>query len=101
MPIRNSPVVFRLDGRKVKSRNDFYAEIGRSVNGAGGYFGNNLDALADCLRGGFGTPQDRPFRFVWAHSAASRRALTEAGQRGFVDSVRQVFDDTGVDLKLR
>jgi hypothetical protein len=32
------PVVFRIDGRKIKSANDFYREIGSSVNGPGGYF---------------------------------------------------------------
>lgn len=28
--------------------------IGEAINGPGGYFGWNLDALHDCLRGGFG-----------------------------------------------
>ncbi|MGO9033196.1 barstar family protein [Mycobacterium sp.] len=56
-PDANLPVIFRIDGRKIKSANDFYREIGSSVNGPGGYFGRNLDALADCLRGGFGTPK--------------------------------------------
>ena len=38
-----TPEVFRIDGRKVKSVKDFYREIGRSVNGPGGYFGKNLE----------------------------------------------------------
>lgn len=101
MTARNTPVAYRLNGRKIKSTNDFYTEIGRAVNGRGGYFGNNLDALADCLRGGFGTPEDRPFTFVWAHSSASRRSLAEAGRPQFVDTVRQVFDDAEVGLELR
>jgi RNAse (barnase) inhibitor barstar len=90
------PLVFRIDGRKVKSINDFYREIGRAVNGPGGYFGRNLDALADCLRGGFGTPEDRPFEFEWRHSALSRQHLPDS----FCDSVRDVFDDAGVALQL-
>ena len=49
---------YRIDGSRITSTSDFYAEIGRAVNGDGGYFGSNLDALADCLRGGFGTPED-------------------------------------------
>ena len=48
-PGSEEPVKFRIDGRKIKSVNDFYREIGRSVNGPGGYFGRNLDALADWL----------------------------------------------------
>ena len=59
----NRPVIFRIDGRKIRSAKDFYREIGSSVNGPGGYFGRNLDALADCLRGGFGTPENRPYEF--------------------------------------
>jgi RNAse (barnase) inhibitor barstar len=96
-------VIFRIDGRKIKSVKDFYREIGRSVNGPGGYFGRNLDALADCLRGGFGTPDDRPYEFEWEHSALSRRYLMDVqrGRHPFFDSVRDVFDDSGVTLHLR
>jgi RNAse (barnase) inhibitor barstar len=95
------PVIFRIDGRKIKSANDFYREIGRAVNGPGGYFGRNLDALADCLRGGFGTPENRPYEFEWQHSALSRHLQNvQHGQRSFFDSVQSVFDDAGVILKL-
>jgi RNAse (barnase) inhibitor barstar len=87
---------YRIDGRKIASVNDFYREIGRAVNGRGGYFGENLDALADCLRGGFGTPEDRPFAFDWDHSASSRERVGET----FVAAVREVFDDEGVTLRL-
>ncbi|MDX1891460.1 barstar family protein [Mycolicibacterium sp. 050158] len=91
------PLVFHLDGRRIRTTKDFYREIGRAVNGAGGYFGRNLDALTDCLRGGFGTPDDRPFEFEWQHSDRSRRHL----ESGFVDAVRAVFHDAGVTLSLR
>jgi RNAse (barnase) inhibitor barstar len=102
-PDSEQPVVFRIDGRKIKSVRDFYREIGYSVNGPGGYFGQNLDALADCLRGGFGTPKDRPYEFAWEHSALSRRHLTgqRAGQRPFFDAVRDVFAEAGITLNLR
>ena len=91
--------IIRIDGRRITSVEDFYDEIGRAVNGPGGYFGRNLDALADCLRGGFGTPRDRPYVFEWQHSATSRRHLDNAHPR-FVDAVRDAFDDTGVTLIL-
>ena len=102
-PYLDEPVIFRIDGRKIKSTNDFYRAIGCAVNGPGGYFGRNLDALADCLRGGFGTPEDRPYQFEWQHSAVSRDYLEKVrhGQRSFFDSVRDVFDDAGVTLNLR
>lgn len=45
-----------------------YCAIGEAVNGPGGYYGANLDSLADCLRGGFGpTP---PFDLRWRSTFA-------------------------------
>ncbi|MCW2733366.1 MAG: hypothetical protein JWR13_4182 [Mycobacterium sp.] len=102
-PDSGGPQIFRIDGRKIKSVKDFYREVGHSVNGPGGYFGKNLDALADCLRGGFGTPENRPYEFDWQYSDLSRRHLQDV-QRGhgtFFDAVRDVFDDAGVTLNLR
>ncbi|HYO01396.1 MAG TPA: barstar family protein [Mycobacterium sp.] len=102
-PDSGVPRIFRIDGRKIKSVKDFYREVGRSVNGPGGYFGQNLDALADSLRGGFGTPENQPYGFEWQHSDLSRRYLQDVqrGQGTFFDSVRDVFDDAGVRLNLR
>ena len=99
----DEPVIFRIDGRKIKSAKDFYREIGFAVSGPGGYFGRNLDALADCLRGGFGTPEHRPYEFEWQHSALSRRYLDDIGygQSTFFDAIQDVFDDAGVALRLR
>jgi len=98
----DEPLVFEIDGRKIKSVKDFYRQIGRAVNGRGGYFGENLDALADCLRGGFGTPENRPFVFEWQHSDVSERHLTDElrGQRSFFDTVVAVFADADVPLRL-
>jgi RNAse (barnase) inhibitor barstar len=99
----DGPVIFRIDGRKIKSTKDFYREVGFAVNGPGGYFGRNLDALADCLRGGFGTPEDRAYEFEWEHSDLSRRYLKDVrrGQLSFFESVRDVFDNAGVTLNLK
>ncbi len=102
-PGTHPPVKFRIDGRKIQSAEDFYREIGAAVNGPGGYFGRNLDALADCLRGGFGTPADRPYQFEWQHSSVSRRHLAaiREGRLPVFDAIRQVFEDAGVTLSLK
>ena len=102
-PDVHPPVIFRIDGRKIKSANDFYREIGSSVNGPGGYFGRNLDALADCLRGGFGTPEHRQYEFEWQRSALSRRYLDEIryGHQTLFDAIHDVFKDAGVTLRLQ
>lgn len=98
----DSPVTYRIDGRKIKSSNDFYREIGHAVNGPGGYFGRNLDALADCLRGGFGTPEKRQYEFEWQHSALSQPYLgmDNREQRTMFRAIQDVFEDAGVPLRL-
>ncbi|WIM86750.1 barstar family protein [Candidatus Mycobacterium wuenschmannii] len=97
------PVTYTIDGRKIKSASDFYREIGAAVNGPGGYFGRNLDALADCLRGGFGTPDRGRFEFEWQHSALSRQRLGDSGtaKSAVFESIQDVFRDAGVPLHLK
>ncbi|GAA0369305.1 hypothetical protein GCM10009541_09740 [Micromonospora gifhornensis] len=70
---------YDLDGRYVSDIEGFYCAIGEAINGPGGYFGWNLDALHDCLRGGFGART--PFRLVW-HDSAVARAHLVAGYDG-------------------
>lgn len=102
-PAEVGPVIYRIDGRNVKSPSDFYREIGTAVNGAGGYFGRNLDALADCLRGGFGTPEKRPYEFEWQHSSLSQRRLSDVhyGKRSLFEAIQDVFKQARVPLRLR
>ncbi|MEV1010224.1 barstar family protein [Streptomyces sp. NPDC049881] len=67
-------VRYVLDGGRVGTLEDFWQVAGESI-GCGGYFGRNLDAFADCLRGGFGTPHDRDFVIEWRDHETSRRNL--------------------------
>ncbi|MEL5958223.1 barstar family protein [Streptomyces sp. CLV115] len=68
-------VTYVIEGSRVTGPEQFWTVIGEAVNGPGGYFGRNLDALADCLGGGMGTPDDGDFTFEWRDHAASARAL--------------------------
>src|SRR5689334_10175615 len=74
---------YTIPGEKVTSLETFYELIGEAINGPDGYFGGNLDAFADCLAGGFGTP-DEGYSLVWHNSEASRKAL------GYPEAVRQL-----------
>ncbi|MFF8846868.1 barstar family protein [Streptomyces sp. NPDC015127] len=73
-----------IDGAEVTDLESFWTVIGEAVNGPGGYFGRNLDALADCLGGGMGTPDDGDFVVEWRDHELSRRAL------GREETVRQL-----------
>ncbi|EFL13096.1 barstar family protein [Streptomyces sp. C] len=64
-----------LDGALIHTLDDFWRVVGEAVNGPGGYFGKNLDAFNDCLRGGFGTPEDGSFTLEWHDHRRSRQAL--------------------------
>ncbi|MFP1623815.1 barstar family protein [Streptomyces sp. 5K101] len=73
-----------IDGAEVTDLESFWTVIGEAVNGPGGYFGRNLDALADCLGGGMGTPDNGDFVVEWHDHELSRRAL------GREETVRQL-----------
>jgi RNAse (barnase) inhibitor barstar len=75
---------YEIAGDRIRSAEDFYIVIGEAVNGPGGYFGSNLDALSDCLRGGFGTPDTGGFQFRWLRHAESARNL------GYSETLRQL-----------
>ncbi|GAB2623558.1 hypothetical protein Aab01nite_16820 [Paractinoplanes abujensis] len=82
---------YRLDGRHVTDIEGFYCAIGEAVNGPGGYFGWNGDALHDCARGGWGAAA--PFRLVW-HDAGVARTHLKARADGSPA-------EAGLDLILR
>ncbi len=57
---------YEIDGTNFSNLDGFYAEIGRVLI-PGVYWGRNLDAFDDILRGGFGTPEEG-FVLVWKNS---------------------------------
>lgn len=38
-----------IDGKYIHHIDDFFCELGESINGYGGYFGRNFNALIDCI----------------------------------------------------
>jgi RNAse (barnase) inhibitor barstar len=78
-PDRPAGTTYDLDGRFATDIEGFYCAIGEAINGPGGYFGWNLDALDDCLCGGWGAA--RPCRLVWHDSAIARTHLTPGYDR--------------------
>ncbi|MFF2228748.1 barstar family protein [Streptomyces globisporus] len=73
-----------LDGRQIRTLEDFWRVTGEAINGPRGYFGRNLDAFADCLSGGFGTPDDDDYVIEWRDHQVSRRHL------GYPETARQL-----------
>ncbi|GCE00593.1 barstar family protein [Embleya hyalina] len=103
--VRNRPAghAFELDGRYITDVPGLYLALGEAVNGPGGYFGGCLDALLDCLRGGFG--YTAPANLLWRDFATARdhlsRLLTPDGQsRDLIAEVLDVLTDKGVNVTL-
>ncbi|MFH9466470.1 barstar family protein [Streptomyces clavifer] len=82
-------VIYVIDGSEVTGLERFWEVVGEAVNGPGGYFGRNLDAFADCLSGGMGTPDDADFVIEWRDHAASAGAL---GHEETVRHLRRTLD---------
>ncbi|MEV4346173.1 barstar family protein [Actinoplanes sp. NPDC049596] len=85
---------YQLEGRHVTDVEGFYCALGEAVNGPGGYFGWNGDALHDCLRGGWGA--EAPFRLIWRDAEVARTHLAE----GF-DRILQWLAEDRVEVELR
>ncbi|MGW0859676.1 barstar family protein [Streptomyces sp. NPDC002690] len=93
-----------LDGRHVVDRNSFWCAIGEAVNGPLGYFGWNLDALDDCLFGGWGTAGG--FTLDWTDSVEARARLAEPGpssdgEAPFFDVLMEIFEERRVTVVLK
>ena len=73
---------YEIDGTRFSTLEDFYDEVSRVLI-PGVFWGRNLDAFNDILRGGFGTPQEG-FLLVWKHSDISRKNLS------YLETVRQL-----------
>ncbi|MGW7250441.1 barstar family protein [Streptomyces decoyicus] len=84
--------VVYLDGAHISTRSGFFCALGEAVNGPGGYFGSNLDALADCISSSFG--EGPPVKIVWRNFQASQEILDSA----FLDSVAGVMREFRVDF---
>jgi RNAse (barnase) inhibitor barstar len=78
----NQKKVYEVDGYHFSTLEEFYEEVSRVLI-PDAYWGRNLDAFNDILRGGFGTPEEG-FILRWKNSGVSRQRL------GYAETVRQL-----------
>ncbi|MFJ2745937.1 barstar family protein [Streptomyces sp. NPDC087440] len=90
---RPAGATYTLEGQHITDRSALFLALGEAINGPGGYFGGNLDALNDCLRGGFGATA--PFVLEWRDSEVARTHLV-----AYFDSALDVFRDHAVEVRL-
>tara|TARA_R110002096_G_scaffold44524_1_gene119676 strand:+ start:46523 stop:47314 length:792 start_codon:yes stop_codon:yes gene_type:complete len=71
---------FVLEGSRITDVPSLYLALGEAMNGPRGYYGSGLDALSDCLCGGFGPVP--PYTLIFKNSEEAKHYLTwEAWQR--------------------
>ncbi|MDQ3009294.1 MAG: barstar family protein [Acidobacteriota bacterium] len=80
--IMHQKKMYEIDGSHFSTLEGFYDEISRVLIPEE-YWGCNLDAFNDILRGGFGTPEEG-FILQWKNSTISRQQL------GYPETIRQL-----------
>ncbi|MGC4047119.1 MAG: barstar family protein [Armatimonas sp.] len=101
-----------LDGSCISDIPTFYIALGEAVNGPGGYFGGNLDALNDCLRGGFGLATPFTLEVIGLEKVRDALDAEEAWHRAqqnqseplpdaptYFDIVIEIFTECGVAVR--
>ncbi|MBC9932760.1 barstar family protein [Chitinophaga qingshengii] len=83
-----APSQFIIEGNRINSIADFYAEINRVfMTGEDWQLGNSLDGFNDLLYGGFGAVKmNEPMQLIWQDIAHSQQALG-------VDTTRKYYED--------
>jgi hypothetical protein len=90
-----------LDGARIEDLASFFCAMGEAVNGPGGYYGWNFQALADCLGGGCGARA--PFVLRWSEFDVAQSSLVgeveSVGRRlTQLELIVEIFQAAGVDI---
>ncbi|AZN41603.1 barstar family protein [Paenibacillus albus] len=88
-------LVVSIDGKHIQDEASFYLALGEAINGPFGYFGGNLDGLADCLCGGFGL--ESPFILRWRNFPSSYKGYPQKHAE-FVVMLLQMFSERGCEI---
>ena len=78
-----------LKGKDIKNKKDFHKQIKNILN-LPEYYGENLDALWDCLTGGVETP----LTIIWEDFSYSKQTLGV-----YADKIMTLFKDTEKEIE--
>jgi hypothetical protein len=100
-PTSNDVSEVLIDGARIEDLASFFCAMGEAVNGPGGYYGWNFQALADCLGGGCGARA--PFVLRWSEFDVAQSSLVgeveSAGRRlTQLELIVEIFQAAGVDI---
>ncbi|QXV58748.1 barstar family protein [Amycolatopsis sp. TNS106] len=86
--------VARLDGIDILTSSAFYCALGEAIYGPAGYFGTNLDALAECISST--CESERLREVVWQDFSFSRNVLGDS----FTESIVELMREFGVSVVI-
>ncbi|HAO06666.1 MAG TPA: hypothetical protein DCQ50_06670 [Chryseobacterium sp.] len=87
-------LILRLDGNDFNNLDEFFCSFGEEVNGIGGYFGRQLYALYDCLRGDFGVKTIT--EITWYNHHRNKKLL-----RSNFDKILHIFQEFEIKIYLQ
>lgn len=90
---RENPII-SIDGHHFHNLDGFYCTLGEEINGTGGYFGRQLYALYDCLRGDFGVKSIS--EITWYHHQRSKKLL-----KTNFNKITDLFREFGISRILK
>jgi ribonuclease inhibitor len=77
-----------INGESIKNVNDFHQQIKRLLNFPG-YYGENLDALWDCL-----SELETPITIIWKD-----HTISAANLNSYFDRIAHIFKDAEKEFK--
>ncbi|MGE8553878.1 MAG: barstar family protein [Chryseobacterium jejuense] len=87
-------ITVRIDGNEFHNLDSFFCTLGEEIHGPGGYFGRNLYAVYDCLRGGFGV--ESVSELIWINHQKSKKLL-----KSKFNAIIETFEDFNVKITLK
>lgn len=94
---KNEPVKeninIQIDGNEFHNLDGFLCALGEEIHGPGGYFGRNLYALYDCLRGDFGVKSIS--ELTWINHQKSKKLF-----KSKFKEIIEIFEDSKVKVIL-
>lgn len=87
-------LIIEINGNHFNNLDEFFCRLGEEINGVAGYFGRNIPALYDCMRGGFGVNSIE--KLTWKNHQKSKKLFKSK----FIE-ILQIFEDFDVEINLQ
>lgn len=83
-----------ISGDDFHNLDEFFCTLGEEINGLSGYFGRNIPALYDCMRGDFGAESIK--ELTWKNHQKSKKLF----KTKFTE-ILQIFEEFNVKINLQ